>query len=75
MTRLLFWALLIFNIFVFSRVDSYSRAQILQAASEVPAKAEEIYTQCAGVAKTIGMSIDQLNAQQQYKDNLYRKVY
>lgn len=75
MTRLLFWALLIFNIFVFSRIDSYSREQILQVASEIPAKAQELYRQGEGVVKTISVSIDQLNAQQQYKDSLYRKVY
>lgn len=75
MTRLLFWALLVFNIFVFNNVDSYAKAQILQAASEVPAKAGELYNQAVGVAKVVGVSIDQLKAQEQYKDNLYRKVY
>jgi hypothetical protein len=75
MTRLLFWALLIFNIFVFNYVDSHSKAQILKAASEIPAKAQELYRQGEGIVKTISISIDQLNAQQQYKDSLYRKVY
>ena len=75
MARLLFWALLIFNIFVFSNVDSYSKGEILRVASQVPAKAQEIYHQGEGIVKTISISIDQLNAQQQYKENLYRKVY
>lgn len=75
MTRLLFWALLIFNIFVFSGVDSYSKTQILQVASQIPAKAQELYRQGEGVVKTISISIDQLNAQQQYIDTLQRKVY
>ena len=75
MIKLLFWALLIFNIFVFNYVDSSSKAQILLAASEIPAKAQELYRQGEGIVKTVSISIDQLNAQQQYKENLYRKVY